>query len=84
MSGKKETVNPDMQKTDGAEVSAVKPDAKGDKKAKKIFSESFKGKKLIGKDGVEIVFDKDGFVEGDLADEQKQRLISIGFSEKEV
>ena len=50
----------------------------------KIFSERFKGKTLIGKNGVEITFDKDGFVEGELDDEQKQRLIAIGFCEKEV
>lgn len=53
-------------------------------KETKIFSERFKGKKLIGMNGVEISFDKDGFVEGELDESQKQRLISIGFCEKEV
>ena len=64
------------------EPTADKP--KSEEKEVKIFSERFKGKKLIGKNGVEITFDKDGFVEGDLDDEQKQRLIAIGFCEKEV
>ena len=64
------------------EPTADKP--KSEEKEVKIFSERFKGKTLIGKNGVEISFDKDGFVEGELDDEQKQRLISIGFCEKEV
>ena len=64
------------------EPTADKP--KSEEKEVKIFSERFKGKTLIGKNGVKITFDEHGFVRGDLDDEQKQRLIAIGFCEKEV
>lgn len=89
MSRRVNSVNPEEPKEDSAivpETDSQEPvrETNIDKKEKKIFSERFKGKKLIGKNGVEITFDKDGFVESELDDEQKQRLISIGFCEKEV
>lgn len=74
----------DTEPTTGNSDASTLENPKSEKKETKIFSERFKGKKLIGKNGVEITFDKDGFVEGELDDEQKQRLIVIGFCEKEV
>lgn len=74
----------DTEPTTGNSDALTSENPKSEKKETKIFSERFKGKKLIGKNGVEITFDKDGFVEGELDDEQKQRLIAIGFCEKEV
>lgn len=73
---------PKKDETPVSEPTADKP--KSEEKEVKIFSERFKGKTLIGKNGVKITFDEHGFVEGDLDDEQKQRLIAIGFCEKEV
>ena len=82
----KKDETPVSEPTVGNPVGEPKKDEGGssEKKERKIFSERFKGKKLIGMNGVEISFDKDGFVEGELDESQKQRLISIGFCEKEV